>query len=746
MATKFNLDPTKIKQYQGDVTKKVKYNRNSDSAKWYNEIRSQLEEFVEEVLSQKIGQKLVVSYSQKPNRQNGQGQGFVHQHYILTGFVPENLINEYYAFIKLEFRGFNGSDISFAIEIDVNQKISRVNINDKKTVTIPVDKNFPSNFNDLADKIEGECKQKIKQLEDWINSQNAVKGNTQNTDKMNNDKTTTPTTMNTHPLNLILYGPPGTGKTYNTVNEALSIIEGKKIEELQKEDRGKVLERFNKYKEDGQIVFTTFHQSLSYEEFIEGIKPIPPQNQEQALNIELQHFGKSGSTRPFGDGKTIVEGLNLMTYEVKPGIFKQLCSDARPHFSTKILNQNISTIDFTKTRIFKMSLGKKGAPETEGLFNYCIENNCLALGWGDDIDFSKCTKKEDFKKLDPSWGSKALEIFKIWMRNGDVVLISDGSKYIKAIARIKGEYKYDEDGYDNIHQFRDVEWLYIGDNLPIKNFYDKTFSQQTIYGFYNGSKEGKEDYNGTINTAKLNEYIVGNNSESETKPYVLIIDEINRGNVSQIFGELITLIEEDKRTTKWDKDQKQYIDNPEKITVKLPYSPDEDPFGVPGNLYIIGTMNTADRSVEALDTALRRRFDFKEMMPKPELVNGSICGYDLNGILTTINERIRVLKDREHQIGHSYFMKCKTEEDLKNVFKNNIVPLLQEYFYGNYAYIGLVLGDGFVKKDTEANNPKFATFDGKDSFENNTDTQYKLLDEEGWRNLNMKDALQQLIG
>lgn len=553
-----------------------------------------------------------------------------------------------------------------------------------------------------------------------------------------------------HPLNLILYGPPGTGKTYNTVNEALDIIQPKWREDFIsqqnspegiKDERDYALYLFNKYKEEGRIVFTTFHQSLSYEEFIEGIKPIPPQNQEQSLNIEMQHFGKSGSTRPFGDGKTIVEGLNLMTYEVKPGIFKQLCADARPHFSTKILNQNISTIDFTKTRIFKMSLGQKGAPKTEGLFNYCIENNCLALGWGDDIDFSECTEKKDFKKLYPSWGSQAVEIFKIWMRNDDVVLISDGSKYIKAIARIKGEYKYDEDGYENIHQFRDVEWLYVGDNLPIKNFYDKTFSQQTIYGFYNGSKEGKNDYNGNFNTEKLNEYIVGSNSETETKPYVLIIDEINRGNVSQIFGELITLIEEDKRTTKWDKDQKQYIDNPEKITVKLPYSPDEDPFGVPGNLYIIGTMNTADRSVEALDTALRRRFDFKEMMPKPELVTDSICDYALKDILNTINERIRVLKDREHQIGHSYFMKCKTEEDLKNVFKNNIVPLLQEYFYGNYAYIGLVLGNGFVKKEDA--NPKFASLDGY-TYDSDNEPTYRLLTDDEWEELKMNNALDNL--
>ncbi|MCQ2280545.1 MAG: hypothetical protein MJZ49_07070 [Bacteroidales bacterium] len=201
------------------------------------------------------------------------------------------------------------------------------------------------------------------------------------------------------------------------------------------------------------------------------------------------------------------------------------------------------------------------------------------------------------------------------------------------------------------------------------------------------------------------------------------------------------MIEEDKRTTKWDKDKNQYVDNPEKITVKLPYSPDEKPFGVPGNLYIIGTMNTADRSVEALDTALRRRFDFKEMMPKPELATEKIYDYKLSEILTTINNRIRVLKDREHQIGHSYFMKCKTDVDLKNVFKNNIVPLLQEYFYGNYAYIGLVLGDGFVKKEDA--KPKFASLDGF-TYDSDNEPTYRLLTDDEWGTLNMKNALDNL--
>lgn len=678
MAKAFDLNPKKIKQYQDDVVLKVKYDKNSDSATWYNEIRSQLEEFVKGVLSQKIGQKLVVSYSQKPNRQNGQGRGFVHKHYILTGFVPETLLNnKYNAFIKLEFRGFNGSDISFAIEIDVDHKKSQVNINDKKTVTIPIDTSFPSDFDTLADKIKDECDRKIHELKYWIDSQNAEKGNTQNTDKMNNDNTPTPTTMNTHPLNLILYGPPGTGKTYNTVNEALDIIKPKWREEdeyqnaVDEEAKRKfALNLFNKYKKDGQIVFTTFHQSLSYEEFIEGIKPI---NGDTSIVIKHNNANTTG-TNQFGEGFSTIDDLSMMRYDVKPGIFKDICLKAAQNFQSN--------------------------------FDECYE------------EFIKDIAEEEYFELQTSKQSK---FYVSVNRNNNLKLYTTENKNLNGVLTKENIYL-----------------THLG-----KLDYWKGYMQGVI-------KYLKDTYHFT-------------DSPNEKKdPYVLIIDEINRGNVSQIFGELITLIEEDKRTTKWDKDKNQYVDNPEKITVKLPYSPDEEPFGVPGNLYIIGTMNTADRSVEALDTALRRRFDFKEMMPNPKLLDEQDCKKDwqddlkdllenkvnksLKEILETINNRIRVLKDREHQIGHSYFMKCKTVEDLKNVFKNNIVPLLQEYFYGNYAYIGLVLGNRFVLKDEEANNPKFATFDGKDSFENNTDTQYKLLDEKGWRELDMEAALQQLIG
>lgn len=249
-------------------------------------------------------------------------------------------------------------------------------------------------------------------------------------------------------------------------------------------------------------------------------------------------------------------------------------------------------------------------------------------------------------------------------------------------------------------------------------------------------------------------------SEAINKNYVLIIDEINRGNISQIFGELITLIEDDKRLGK-----------EEALEVILPYS--KEKFGVPPNLYIIGTMNTSDRSVEALDAALRRRFSFEEMRPKPELINPSMIlqrlwikhyklewddpiwikaendflklfdanildrkkyeeedskvlkedvsktfdgiikynGINLEELLKTINKRIEKLIDKDHQIGHSYFMSVFSLDELMSIFYNKIIPLLQEYFYGDFGKMGLVLGEGFLrKKNWDKTTDQFAEF------------------------------------
>ena len=274
-------------------------------------------------------------------------------------------------------------------------------------------------------------------------------------------------------LNQILYGPPGTGKTYNIVRYAVELIERKKIPADEPYSRTK--QKYQEYVDSGQIKFTTFHQSLSYEEFVEGIRP-----------VIVDKTGKD---------TTIAHGETSVVYRPYNGVFKSLCEKA---------------------------------------------------------------------------------------------------------------------------------------------------------------------------------------SKSPTMNFVAIIDEINRGNISRIFGELITLIEDSKRGS----------------SVILPYSQTE--FSVPANLYILGTMNTADRSIAMLDTALRRRFDFIEMMPVPALLEN--CeGVDLCQLLTALNERIEYYYDREHAIGHAYFMNdkgcIKTLNQLRAVFSTKIIPLLQEYFFDDYERIKLILND-----------------------------------------------------
>lgn len=234
-------------------------------------------------------------------------------------------------------------------------------------------------------------------------------------------------------------------------------------------------------------------------------------------------------------------------------------------------------------------------------------------------------------------------------------------------------------------------------NKEIKHYVFTTFHQSFSYeDFIEGIKpvmeEGKETISYQIENGIFKELCLKAQTDPENR-YAIFIDEINRGNVSAIFGELITLIEPDKR-----------IGAINELRVKLPYSKRE--FGVPKNVDIIGTMNTADRSVEALDTALRRRFSFVEMQPNPNiLLNSEYQDVNLKQLLETINQRIDVLIDKDHQIGHSYFIGIQNLEDLKQIFKDKIIPLLEEYFYGDFGKIGLVLGGSFIYQ--EENKAKF---------------------------------------
>ncbi|HTO37484.1 MAG TPA: AAA family ATPase [Brumimicrobium sp.] len=478
------------------------------------------------------------------------------------------------------------------------------------------------------------------------------------------------TTNSKHPLNQILYGPPGTGKTYFTKNTALEII-GLEPDNM---DRVSIQKEFDKGLKDGRIVFTTFHQSMSYEDFIEGIKPV----------IDQKDDSDEGSNE------------EIVKYEIVDGIFKEACENAKvlkEFVNTDTPQFHIPEEVFKDKKFFKISLGNTLKDSGDIVYDFCKENNYISIGWGSDIDYTGVKSRKDIRTRLTSAGVEvgkmdfnisAIERFTLWMRKGDIVFASHGNRQLKAVGVITGEYEFkssEDSPLTGYNHFRKVEWKILDAKIPVGKVYEKNFSQQSIYELYTKNVKPEFFTQSTPADTRINDN------------FVIIIDEINRGNVSQIFGELITLIEEDKRSGK-----------DEALEVTLPYS--KEKFSVPPNLYIIGTMNTADRSVEALDTALRRRFSFQEMMPNPELLseerdNGKteIEGINLEQLLRTINERIEVLVDRDHTIGHSYFLNVQSEEDLKDVFKDKVIPLLQEYFFGDYSKMEMVIGSYFFKKE-----------------------------------------------
>lgn len=440
-------------------------------------------------------------------------------------------------------------------------------------------------------------------------------------------------------LNTILYGPPGTGKTYNIVNRCLEIIDKEKYKDIINNEgkRSEAVQVFKKLVEDNKIVFCTFHQSYGYEEFIEGLR-----------------INEKGG------------------FEVKDGIFKRLCNAAK--IST---NANTLKYDFDESKInfHKMSLGNTNDGGDE-VYEYCLENNLVALGWGGDIDYKDCKNKDEIKKKyvdkykEENFAIDALDRFVNWIKPGDITIISQGNFQARAIAKITGTYFYDKDAPISYKHFRKVEWLHKDLVLPVEQILkEKQFSQQSIYMF------GKRDLNIENIKALLSKVETINNNR-----YIIIIDEINRGNISKIFGELITLIESDKR-----------IGNTNEIFVTLPYS--NEKFGVPNNVHIVGTMNTADRSIALIDTALRRRFNFIEMMPNYSILSENIEGINVRKFLEVINERIEYLFDRDHVIGQAYFIKKNMNfNDLVNIVVNKVIPLLQEYFYEDWEKIEIILG------------------------------------------------------
>lgn len=450
-------------------------------------------------------------------------------------------------------------------------------------------------------------------------------------------------------LNTILYGPPGTGKTYYTVIYAVAIVEARALADIEREPYADVLERYNEYREQGRIEFTTFHQSYGYEEFIEGIRPvITPGDDSEDDSGEIQ-------------------------YRVQPGIFKRFCETSRLRANVSAYNLGIGA----SPNIWKVSLEGTGDNPTR---TECLENNHIRIGWdeyGRDI-----TDKTDFSV---AGGRNVLNAFINRMKPGDIVLSCYSASSIDAIGVVAGDYEWHEE-YDHFKRLRRVNWIVKNIREDIMNLTGGTV--MTLASVYRLPGISLSDV--LLLIEKYQAAPPTDTADTAAGNCCFIIDEINRGNISKIFGELITLIEPSKR-----------LGEPEEAMVRLPYSP--KPFGVPKNIYILGTMNTADRSIATIDTALRRRFLFREMLPKAELLSDvRVEDLSVAELLTRINRRITVLYDREHTIGHAHFMPLKarpTIETLAEIFANNIIPLLQEYFYEDYEKIRLVLGDN--RKENE---------------------------------------------
>ena len=472
---------------------------------------------------------------------------------------------------------------------------------------------------------------------------------------------------NAKPSNTILFGPPGTGKTYSTLEKVLKIIDPEFLEELGEsngegnDDKRKLLrERWNELLESKQVRFTTFHQSLSYEDFIEGIKP---------------DVGKKG------DG---------IEYEVQDGIFKQMAKDALK----KLIGENeirereneILSFDQLYEKYLAYLSGKIDEYEFETiggskikLVNVNLDNKAIYV----KFEWSNSSTKEEKGKHEFTVSkSKIKDMFDADIDPNEVKSINQD---------ILPSVKYNGSVFFAVY----------------KSFFEFLIDNKISF------KEVEADQDREINDLLEIWYQFEDSKKKEKitncDQFVLVIDEINRGNVSSIFGELITLLEPDKR-----------LGMAEELEVILPYS--KKSFAVPPNLHIIGTMNTADRSVEALDTALRRRFSFEEMEPNPDLIRefgkeeGKVEDIDLVEVLKTINGRIERLLDRDHLIGHSYFLGVEKLEDLMYVFQNNIIPLLQEYFYGDYAKIGMVLGEGFISEVLPKDKVPYAKFENEGDY------------------------------
>lgn len=436
--------------------------------------------------------------------------------------------------------------------------------------------------------------------------------------------------------NIVLHGAPGTGKTYDIPELAVRLCDPSFMSKGR--SREEIVKRYNQLKDDERLTFTTFHQSLDYEDWIEGLRPV-------------------------------VNETSQVTYEIENGVFKRLCEAAE----RSKLEGNQYGIS-SKSDVWKVSLKRTGDNDVR---KDCMENDYIRIGWdeyGDDVsDETDGSIRNDKGKL-------ILDAYINKMKVGDIVMSCYSSKEIDAIGVITDDYRYDE-SLPAYKRIRPVHWLIKGkrENIVERNG-GKEMVESTVYHLNSISLEDVE--------AILEKYGVFIEQKEDDKPYVMVIDELNRGNVSKVFGELITLLEADKR--KGSKNEE---------SVKLPYS--KKSFHVPDNVYLIATMNTADRSLGSLDYAIRRRFAFIAERPiglADDRFNAELfekvsrlfvknfdeykaSGWDATMRLLPADTLSDEYRPEDVWIGHSYFL-MQDEEGVDNSRERilyEVIPLLEEY-------------------------------------------------------------------
>ena len=434
--------------------------------------------------------------------------------------------------------------------------------------------------------------------------------------------------------NIVLYGAPGTGKTYDVPELAVRLCDPAFM--AAEPSREEIVSRYNQLKTEKRIAFTTFHQSLDYEDWIEGLRPVVNENSQ-------------------------------VTYEIESGIFKKLCEDAeRPVVKDKQVGISDNAV------IWKVSLAGTGDNDVR---RECMENNHIRIGLdgygpviSDETDWSVYNGE----------GKQILDAYINKMKIGDIVMSCYSSQTIDAIGVVVGDYEF-EDKFPNYKRVRRVNWLVKNINENIVEMNDgKTMTLGTVYRLNSITLDNVKSI--------LEKYDTSSKMEENDKAYVMVIDELNRGNVSKVFGELITLLEADKRKGRINAE-----------SVVLPYS--KKAFHIPNNVYLIATMNTADRSLGSLDYAIRRRFAFIAKKPFGLDVDGfdedlfekvsslfvknfdeyKESGWDQTMKLEPADTLSDEYKPEDVWIGHSYFLMQDEEDNTSNRLLYEIIPLLEEY-------------------------------------------------------------------